>query len=346
MENKEYNPLSLAQIRPYLAYRFKNETELHNAIEEVGKLFNFERDELFRYRTNTKLVSAYSAFWLTTNYPKLFAVAKLLKSSLDLQDFERIIDVGTGPGTFLLGLSELCSEQTELMGIDISDEMLNQAHLFLKNLRPQHTFHLTKSSHTIHQNKKTLLLFTHSLNEMSFEQALEYIERFAPESILFIEPGTKSFFAKALKLRAYLLHQGFKIAYPCMGQASCPMDPTKDWCHQFVKVTQAQDVESLTQKLHRDRKLLPLTLHLYHKGDGKQEEDTARIVRVHSQTKHSFEWSVCAELDGSNQVKRVELPKRGLSKFELKRLSTIMAGERISYRVVKRFEDRERIELV
>ncbi|MCO4755923.1 MAG: hypothetical protein KC478_15690 [Bacteriovoracaceae bacterium] len=102
--------LSFEELRPYLLHQFKNESQMLSSIEEVGKFFNFYRDNLDKYLNEERLVSAYCAYWLTTNYPKLFEVLKLLPKSFDISSFDRVVDIGTGPGTFMLALDEVLNK--------------------------------------------------------------------------------------------------------------------------------------------------------------------------------------------------------------------------------------------
>ncbi|MCO4755924.1 MAG: hypothetical protein KC478_15695 [Bacteriovoracaceae bacterium] len=197
--------------------------------------------------------------------------------------------------------------------------------------------------------KNTLLLFTHSLNEMGAEKAQQYIELVKPSVILLMEPGTKDAFAKTLELRQWCVSKGFNVSYPCFSNSPCPLNLEEDWCHQYLKTRHAQDVESMTQKLGRDRKLLPMTIHLYtieELSKNQAQEHTARLVRVYKQTKHSFEWMLCKEVEGQNITFNVEVPKRGMSKKEIKAFEEIMAGEKIHYSVVKEMEQKIRIKLI
>lgn len=339
--------ISFEALRPYLLHQFKNESQMLKAIERVGKLFNHYRENISEYREDRELVAAYCAYYLTTNYPKLFEVLDLVGPKLELSQFNRIVDIGTGPGTFLLALDRLCSSSAKLEGVDISSVMLEQAERILKGLAPDRDFHLGKSAQNHKEGDKTLLIFTHSLNEMKLDSAADYIEKIRPEGVLLIEPGTKEVFSKVLSLREHCVKLGMNVQYPCYSNAPCPMNLEEDWCHQFIEVKHSDDVESMTQKLHRNRRLLPLTVQLYGLDQTRSsEENEARIVRVKRPTKHSLEWELCREGNSLNQVLDVEVPKRGMSKREVKELEGVFSGKEIKFEVLKQLESKKRIKLL
>ncbi|MBC74378.1 MAG: hypothetical protein CME64_00025 [Halobacteriovoraceae bacterium] len=345
-ENMENNQLSFEDIRPYLLYEFKNESQMLSSINEVGKFFNFYRENIDKYREDERLISAYCAYWLTTNYPKLFEILKLLPANFDINAYDNIVDVGTGPGTFLLALDSILESSPRVYGVDISNLMVEQARKLIEGLAAERKMNIgTKCPEGL--TGKTLLIFTHSLNEMGASIAMDYLEKVSPDSVLVLEPGTKDAFGKTLELRELCVKADFNVAFPCYTNRPCPLDLEKDWCHQYLKTSHAQDVESMTQKLGRDRKLLPMTIQLYTKAQSESlTENSARLIRVYKQTKHSFEWMLCNEQDGLNHTFDVELPKRGMSKKEKKDIESWMAGEVVRYKVIKELENKQRIELI
>lgn len=350
--------LSFERIRPHLLYEFQGEAQLLKAVEEMGKLFNFYRENLDRYRDDRKLVSAYCAYFLTTNYPKLFETAKLLGEDFDFANFDEIIDVGTGPGTFLLALDKLAKKDARLSGIDVSETMLEQAQRLLAAFASDRDVALRSSLKNIQRDNiqrdnikredgelKSLLMFTHSLNEMGADKGREYILEAKPEAVLLVEPGTKECFKTVLELRNWALTNGYQAAYPCFSNAACPLDPQKDWCHQYLHVSHSADVERMTQKLGRNRRLLPVTVQLWQKT-APARKNAARLIRVKKPTKHSVEWQLCEKSGGENKVFDAEAPKRGMAKKQVKELEGVMPGAEIVYKTKKELKDRRRIQLL
>ena len=285
--------MTLNKILPHLSYQFKSESELLACIRKVSENFTTNREKLAEYLDSKKLVSAYTAFYMTTNLPKWDEVLK--KIALDqesINDFE-IIDIGTGPGTFILAALNNNPEQA-IYGLETAGLMREQGNKLIKSLFPQSEAEIYSHLNSIHEKKKTRLgVFGHSANEIDLSQILKMIKTLELDKVLFIEPGTKSYFAKALDIRTKLLEQDFKISYPCPSQATCPMADGGDWCHQFLYIKQAPDVERICQILKKDRKLLPQTIHFFEREQINKQEDIKRVIRVYKPTKFGLEMQVC-----------------------------------------------------
>lgn len=333
--------MKLSDLLPHLLHAFKSESDLVRAIEEISLKFTKERDFIGDYLQDPRLVSAYAAFYLSTNLPKLAAVTHWLTEveQEELKQFD-LIDVGAGPGTFSLAWRELVGTKSAM--IETSKLMREQATKFYQGLYQEEALFKPELL-----QKKKLLLFGHSLNEMGVEAGLEYIKKYNPEKIWLLEPGTKQSFALALKLRESLIAQKWQVRFPCLGQAECPMKNTDDWCHQYLHVTHDPQVERLTQLASRDRRHLPMTVMMFQREARVAEtEQLARIVRVFPQTKFSHEWQVCREQDERLVLARCEFPFKLSTKEENKKISDWLAGHEIRFEVVKELADRVRIKLV
>ncbi len=332
--------MNLSQLLPHLLHEFKSETDLVRAIEEISLKFTKERESISDYLNDPRLVSAYAAFYLTTNLPKLRAVCQWLKPEEreELKAFD-LIDVGAGPGTFSLAWRELLGTKSAM--IETSKLMREQAVKFYQGLYQEEALFKPELL-----EKKKLLLFGHSLNEMGVEVGLEYIKKYNPEKIWVLEPGTKQSFALALSLREKLITQKWQVRFPCLSSAECPMKNTDDWCHQYLHVTHDPEVERLTQLASRDRRHLPMTVMMFQREPRATEtEQLARIVRVYPQTKFSHEWQVCLSADASNQLRRFELPFKLNSKTDKKNIDSYTSGQAIEFEVEKVLVDRQRIRL-
>lgn len=329
--------INLENLRPHLLYQFKSEHELEKSIEKVGHIFNHMRENLDKYSSDEKLISAYVAYYLATNYPKLASVLSMV--DIKLEDYETIVDIGTGPGTFLFAAHAL-NPSIELVGIDKSDLMLTQAMKLMKGLgvNSPSSFGTKLISQ---KREKTLFLFSHSLNEMSESEIDKYIKEIGDQDILVIEPGTKEVYQKLMIFREKMIGLDYHIHFPCSSNASCNMDAEHDWCHQYIMVKHSEDVERMTQKLHRNRRLLPLVVHYYSKKIRKTAT-RATLVRVFKPTKHSFEWEVCMP---DHSLIRLEIPIKKYAKKEQKQILNITAGAKVEFEVLKELKDRLRVEV-
>lgn len=332
--------MNLSQIMPHLLYHFKSEADLIRAIEEISQKFTTNREKIGDYLKDSRLVSAYTVFYLLTNIPKLQEVSKWLPKDwleeLKICDF---IDLGAGPGTFSFAWKEM-GGKGDFYQIELSTLMKEQGLKIWQGLYPEKL--AQGSRYEWNSVKPKFLLFGHSANEMGPDVALDYIRKINPEHILFIEPGTKEFFPKMLLIREELLRTGFNTLYPCPTGEACPMkNSTEDWCHQFILVKQDPEVERLSQMARKDRRLLPLTVHAFSRTF-KRINPSERIVRVLPETKFSHEWEICR----NNVLEHYQIMKRDISKAESKSLGEVLAGEGIETELVKELERSKRVKLL
>ncbi len=291
------------------------------------------------YLKEPRLVSAYTAFYLLTNIPKLNEVLKWMPKpwieELKNCDF---IDLGAGPGTFSLAWKEL-GATGDFYQIELSQLMREQGKKIWEGFHKEKLFQGIKWEWKTERPK--FLLFGHSANEMGAAAAIQYIEKINPDHILFIEPGTKDFFPTMLEIRNYLLTNNHAVLYPCPNALECPMkNSSEDWCHQFIQIKQDAEIERISQMARKDRKLLPLTVHAYSRTF-KTANPKERIVRVLPETKFSMEWEVCVE----NVLEHYQVMQRDLSKQESKELSSVLAGNAVETEVVKNLERSKRVKV-
>ncbi|HXH30743.1 MAG TPA: small ribosomal subunit Rsm22 family protein [Bacteriovoracaceae bacterium] len=324
---------------PFLLHEFSSESDLVKAIEEVSEKFTSQRENISHYLSDKRLTSAYTAFYLTTNFPKLREVFRWLPpewtAALKHCNF---IDVGAGPGTFSLAW-KMFGGEGKIYQVETSEVMTLQAKRLWEGLMPNSPVEYLK---TIKKMPNSFLFFGHSANEMGAAKVIRYVEDTTPEHILFIEPGTKSFFPEMLKIRDYLLSRNFNVLFPCPTALECPMkNSSEDWCHQIIHVRQEDDVERLTQLVKKDRRTLPLTVHAYSR-QGSFKTPQERLVRVLPDTKFSFEWEVCH----NNNLEHYQVMKRNLEKSRLKELALLVAGSSVETILDKNIEQTKRVEII
>lgn len=329
--------MNLSSLIPHLLYEFKSENDLVKAIEEISLKFTKERNKIGDYLKDPRLVSAYTAFYLLTNIPKMEGVLKWMPQEwievLKKCDF---IDLGAGPGTFSLAWKAL-GGSGDFYQIELSALMKEQGKKIWNGFYPET---LRQGSRwEWNSNHDKFVLFGHSANEMGFKAAIEYIEKINPDHILFIEPGTRDFFPQMLEIRDYLLKKNWNVLYPCPKALECPMKGSEsDWCHQFIHVKQDAEIERISQMAKKDRKLLPLTVHAYSRTFTYQNP-SERLVRVLPETKFSLEWEVCHD----NLIEQDQVMKRDLTKQETRDLSELLAGVSVETELVKTLENSRRV---
>lgn len=298
-------------------YQFKNERELVESIKQLSLSFTSERESINQYGLNQKLVSAYTRFFLPSNIPKLEFLLAQVPELRQLLLRGNILDIGCGPGTYILALGELLGEDFthHLYGVDQSTLMLEQAEKLKEGLVAKNS--LSFSTRLVESNIETLL-FGHSLNEMGAEQAMKLILKYQPNTLVFIEPGTPESFKEVLSCRKKLMACDYLPLYPCGGRAeACAYEHTeKDWCHQVLRIDLESAHERLGQMAGLKRHIATGVFHIYSKGpDASADPHRYRILRSFLKDKGVLKFEVC---DSHHQLKKVEVLKRGLSKKELK----------------------------
>lgn len=329
--------MNLSKLLPHLIYEFSGEAELLKAINELSLKFTSERDKIGDYLKDPRLASAYTAFYLTTNLPKFEAVLPWFPEEI-LEEFRRcsLIDLGSGPGTFSVAF-RFWKGTGEILQVETSRIMLEQSKRLWDGLFPGEEL---LQNQKLNSETPKLMLFGHSANEMGPKKVLEYIKEYDPEHILFIEPGTKAFFSDVLEIRDVLLKSNFNILYPCPTSDDCPLRGTEDWCHQYVKVRHDPEVERLSQMAGKDRRNLPLIVHLYSRTLNPKKP-SERLLRVFPETKFSFEWDVCHD----NEKEHYQVQKRGMNKSRQKEVADFRPGDAIESEIEKKFEGTKRVSL-
>lgn len=330
-----------SQLWPLLLCPNLSEHEVVALIGQISKNLTVNRQHLSgddHYALSEQLVSAYTLFYLPTNMPKLAFVLnqiplwqkkEILKSTL--------IDLGTGPATFILAFDQLKKEEIisegELIGIDQSASMLKQALQLTKNFNiPAQFFEAQKFEQaTIHDST---LLFGHGLNEMGVEKALAWIKKIDPKHILFLEPGTPLVFEQMQKMREKLQQLQYDCLYPCpRGDRACPISKREgDWCHQILRISHSSEIQRLGQLARLDRNQMPLIAHLYSKSL-KKEGDDPRLVRYLGQSKFGWSFESCKEQDDKNVLEKIALMKKDFKGQSKKFINQLSVGDSFSYEV-------------
>jgi len=335
--------------------------QMAHHLEGIKKLYTVSREGLPSKVWSEEEVSSYAAFYLPTNSKKFKFLMDQIPAAIkeELGECE-VIDFGTGPGTYLLSYLEYFggSHCKTLWGIDKEPLMLKQAEKLLSSFFPNFKTKVRFSPEVpIHKNDhKRLLIFGNSCNELGPKQILSIINEVGADFILFIEPGIPVVFDQLMQVRRHLHSKKFDCFYPCPNISSpCPIEKRsleglEDWCHQVWRGVHEQGVETLGQLAHIDRKAMPFIGHLYGKVRvtlKKEKRDLIRFVRFIRETKHSFEWQACIEEEGKElRLIELEIPKKTLSKSEMKTFKNQLVGVSFDYEVIKEIsEERLRVKV-
>jgi len=328
------------------------ENELIKKLNELSHQFTIQRSQMDLYTKDEKSVAAYCAFYLPTNMPKF----NFLMEQLDLdQRMEmskcHFIDFGAGPGTFSLSYLDYFAHRDDLQVtlIDSSSLMLRQARTLISTIFPsQKVSYLERIPREI-KGKKTLF-FGHSFNEIGYQKGIEIINLIDPDYLILIEPGTKEVFSYINDLRIFMRNAGYSCLYPCLNlDSDCPMTlRLDDWCHGVMRMVHDQNLERLSQLIKKDRRNMPFISHVYQKGgyQGGSTPQQARLVRFLNNSKFGFEYEVCMCTGSQLTIEKIQLLKKDMSKELIKKIENISIGSKLTFEVIKKFDDYTRVKLL
>ena len=316
--------INLEIIRPHLLNPTISEKDVIKNIIEISQKFTKNRKQIVDYVEDEDLISSYALFYLPTNVPKFeFVFSKL---DFDLQKIilnNTFIDVGCGPGTYSYALSQL-GHVNENICVDRSSLMLKQAQKILTNSFNHKNFKF--QTNLTEKIPNATLFFGNSINEMGVQNAIDLVNIVSPEVVMFIEPGTSELFNELKKMRTWLLEE-YDIIYPCPGNGKCP----NDWCHQVLRMTHELDVERLSQLVSLDRKIMPMTAHVYVKKKNVKARTDLITVRFLIETKFSFIYEACENVNEINQLIKIEILKKHLTKEQEREFKNANIGERLKF---------------
>lgn len=323
-----------------------SENELISSLKTLSKNFTQKRDLIGEKTYSEMAVSAYTLFYLPTNFPKLKFVLDCLPGDiLKLIQESLFIDVGAGPGTYSLALLDYFKGDLneEIILVDSSDLMQKQAKKCLDYYYPTHQkIFYKKEIPTLTKEKTKTLFFGNSLNEMGLKKGLELVRKVDPDIFFMIEPGTKEVFSWVLELRREMGRKGYIPIYPCADlNHSCPLEKKleEDWCHQVLHTQHHSEIERISQKVALDRRRLPFISHVYRKKTELLEPSNKsyRLIRALKETKFSYIWEVCF-YDETLKTKRIEVLKKDLSKADKKSMKNIDIGIGLRFSQVKEID--------
>lgn len=230
---------------------------------QLSSLFTRSRERLpSSYLRNERLRKAYLSYFIPSNILKIHLPLR----ELALHPFGmfrkpnlHILDLGSGPGTALLGVLDFFSQKPEppnlqLVAVDKVKENLHDA----RNLHRTWTEKngINTDLRTVHGDLKNavklcqgaqydLILLCNSLNELFQESddrikmrsdfLNQVIRRLLSEngSCIVIDPALHETSRDLLSVRDDLIAKGFHVYSPCLVQEPCPaLQHPNDWCHE------------------------------------------------------------------------------------------------------------------
>lgn len=236
--------------------------DLARDVQRLSRLLTRDRQDLSSgYLEDPGLRRAYVGYFLPANIRKVLTPLR----ELDLhpegrlaQDRLRVLDIGSGPGTALLGVLEFFADRRktphlELTAVDHVSANLAAAESLVRERAD--TLGINVSLRTVRsgiaqmesalRGPYDLIILSNVLNELFSEDAKASAKRAGlvaaimdqfldiAGSCIIIEPALRGTSRDLLQVRDGLLAAGCQVYAPCLVRTPCPAlhDP-KDWCHE------------------------------------------------------------------------------------------------------------------
>ncbi len=235
---------------------------LASVVSRLSALLTKDRENLpVAYLKDPELRNAYIRYFLPANMKKVhLPLTDLSLNPASLPGARlRVLDLGCGPGTALLGVLSFFAQRPQrpslaCVAVDRVGENLRAAEDVFNSYTNSNS--LDASIKTVRADIGTeyaveglfdLILFSNVLNELyPFDE--DRIERRASlvkavmtrhladtGSCIIIEPALRTTSREMLEIRDNILGQGAHIYSPCLAHGKCPaLANPRDWCHEDI----------------------------------------------------------------------------------------------------------------
>jgi ribosomal protein RSM22 (predicted rRNA methylase) len=252
---------------------------LADSVRTLSRLLTRERERLPEsYMRDHALRQAYRDYFLPANLPKVHVPLGELAShpaALVGREHLHVLDIGTGPGTSMLGLLSYFSQREqhpaiEFTAVDTVSENLREAEALFAEHAARYPCPTTirtmrcdaegVSARLTHSFD--LVIFSNVLNELFPEDPGRVVRRAdlvgrlmrdqmeEDGSCIIIEPALRESSRDLLQVRDRLLDDGFNVYSPCLVQKPCPaLAGPKDWCHEerpWVPTERVREIDART----------------------------------------------------------------------------------------------------
>ncbi len=331
--------------------------ELNTLAENTSRLSNlFTRDRAnlrTEYLKDKNLRRAYILYFLPSNRYKIHIPLRELSlhpANIFMTDRLRILDLGAGPGTAILGISEFFHQSghkpfLDFYAIDNISENLRDA---------EGLFNLFKNECSIEGSIKTfksciekvknlpagpfdIIILSNILSEVAHNEPeriakrTAILKRFMEDflndsgSCIVIEPALRETSREMLEVRDKLLKEGFHIYSPCLINKDCPvLENPKDWCHEDIPWNPPELIKSIDALTGLRKDSVKFSYLVIRKDTLSltdiHGEHSVRVVSEPLISKGKIEFYVCGSM-GRRLIVRLDKDRSGLNKAfeEMKR---------------------------
>lgn len=321
-------------------YRFFAE-----GVRDLNLAFTQERHSLPKNYFNRKeLRSGYILYFLPVNALKVTALLKDLPLPPPYKgggEKMRVLDIGSGPGTGMLGAMAHLENQPENQTAEWT--LVDQNRSILQDAAALHDgarmrclvadLATERPSRFFSGEKFDLILSINFLSELSRERRLTLVEQLIRHHLadsgrfLIIEPALRQTTRELMELHDRLVERrSAAVLAPCLHQAACPMlaANNRDWCHTYLEWERPPWIEKIDRLVGIRKDYLkcsylvlgqvgtPLTAPL---------PDTWRVVSGPLNSKGKSERLLCGPAGLPNLVRITRLDRdRSEANFDFDRL--------------------------
>jgi ribosomal protein RSM22 (predicted rRNA methylase) len=241
----------------------------------LSRMLTRERDCLpHRYLKDPGLRKAYLEYFLPANEAKIhLPLAELLShpDALAGKAALRVLDVGTGPGTSMLGLLGFYASRERqphlaFTAADRVQENLVEAERLVRERSAGTGLRTIRASveelPRILSDAYDLIIFSNVLNELFIGEDNRVSRRVTvvgnilrtlladDGSCIIIEPALRETSRDLLLLRDGLLREGLHVFSPCLMQDHCPaLTNPKDWCHEDLLWEPSERIRAIDRRI-------------------------------------------------------------------------------------------------
>jgi ribosomal protein RSM22 (predicted rRNA methylase) len=271
----------------------------------------------------------------------------------------RVLDLGAGPGTALLGLLAFFAQRSnrpslECVAVDRVFENLRIAEDLFNSYRSNKKLNATlktiradiESAEHITEDAFDLLIFSNIMNELfpfdedrvarriGIVQTVMALNLNPDGNCIIIEPALRETSRELLEVRDGLLEQGFYIFSPCLTSTRCPaLQNQKDWCHEDIPWEPPALIKEIDRLTGLRKDSLKFSYVVFRRDSRSLPDmfgpDAFRVVSEPLITKGKIEFYLCG-LQGRKLVTRLDKDRSPLNvHFEKLNRGAIVSFERL-----------------
>lgn len=341
-----------------------NETRaLAENVLRLSKLLTSDRENLpVAYLKDPNLRNAYLRYYLPANMKKVHLALtdlSLHPEWLLSKPALRVLDLGAGPGTALLGLLAFFAQRSQrpvlnCVAVDRVAENLRIAEDLFNSYRTNKKLNATlrtiradiESAEHLTNDTFDLVIFSNILNEL-FPFDEDRIARrigivhtvlglnLAPDgACVIIEPALRETSREMLEVRDGLAGEGFYVFSPCLTSTRCPaMENQRDWCHEDIPWEPPALIKEIDKLTGLRKDALKFSYVVLRKDSRSLSDmfgpDSFRVVSEPLATKGKLEFYLCG-LHGRKLVTRLDKDRSALNVyFEKLNRGAIVSFERL-----------------